>query len=94
MNHSQMTAIRQMAHDAGTLLKQLWEHRASEMEHQSVGSATPADFASQSLAVQEAGGVAECLDGSSFPWNQVRMPPLLSAANQRISDEVRKFVQY
>lgn len=51
------------------------------------------DVAGTALAVEEARGVAECLDGSPIPWNCVRMPPLLFAANQRIADEVRKIVQ-
>jgi myo-inositol-1(or 4)-monophosphatase len=49
--------------------------------------------AGTALAVHEANGVAECLDGSPIPWNCVRMPPLLFAANQRIADEVRLIVQ-
>lgn len=52
------------------------------------------DIAGTALAVQEAGGIAECLDGSPIPWNRVRMPSLLFAANQRIAHSVRQFVGY
>lgn len=47
------------------------------------------DVAATALAVEEAGGVAECLDGSPIPWSNVRMPALLFAANRRIAQEVR-----
>ena len=51
------------------------------------------DVAGTALAVQEAGGIAECLDGSPIPWNYVRMPPLLFCANQAVCLEVRKLLR-
>lgn len=52
------------------------------------------DVAGTALAVQEAGGVAECLDESPIPWNRVRMPPLLFAANRQIARSVRHIVGF
>lgn len=47
------------------------------------------DVAGSALAIQEWGGVAECLDGNPIPWNRVRMPPLLFAASAEVAQSVR-----
>lgn len=47
------------------------------------------DIAAVALAVGEAGGVAQCLDGASIPWNKVKMPPLLFAASRDVASKVR-----
>lgn len=52
------------------------------------------DMAATALLVQQAGGVTYQLVKqhgiwrfAEIPWNVVRMPPLLFAANQRLADE-------
>lgn len=42
------------------------------------------DIAATALAVQEAGGVARTYTGQPLPWNRVKMPPVLFAANEEM----------
>ena len=51
------------------------------------------DVAAVALAITEAGGIVQCLDGKPIPWDQVKLPPLLFAANPEIAQYVRSKVK-
>lgn len=48
------------------------------------------DVAAVALAITEAKGIAECLDGSSISWYQVKMHPLLFSVGLETATYVRK----
>lgn len=48
------------------------------------------DIAATALAVQEAGGVAKTFAGEPLPWNRIKMPPVLFAANEELFAAVQR----
>ncbi|MBI2610921.1 hypothetical protein HYW60_03225 [Candidatus Kaiserbacteria bacterium] len=51
------------------------------------------DPAAGSLFIEECGGVAECLNGSSIPWHKLEMPPLLFAESADAAARVRAAIK-
>ncbi|MBI1833739.1 MAG: hypothetical protein HYR90_02845 [Candidatus Andersenbacteria bacterium] len=46
------------------------------------------DLAAAAIAVQEAGGVVQQLDGQPINWKSVRMPPIISVADKSLLAEI------